>query len=104
MKAVETVGLSGMVYVLGGVVSMFMVVIYGNMYMTPGPVLLLGRFNPANKVHLMLSALNVISLWYIGVLALGLSRLSGGGFVKSALWLHAAFGRCLRWGRFGCLE
>ncbi len=88
LQAVETVSLAGMIYVMGGVVSMLLAVIYGNMSMTPGPVLLVGHFDPANKVHLILSAVNLISLWYVGVLALGLSRLSGGGFGKSALWLY----------------
>jgi hypothetical protein len=88
MQAVETVSLSGMIYVMGGVVSMLLAVIYGNMSMTPGPVLLVGRFDPANKVHLILSAVNLISLWYVGILALGLARLSGAGFGKSAVWLY----------------
>jgi len=45
------------------------------------------HFDQQNKVHLLLSALNVMSLWYLGVLSLGLARLTGASFWKPAVWL-----------------
>ena len=86
MKAVEVVGMSAMIAVVGAIVSMLLAVIYGSIYMTPGPVLLVGHFDPLNKVHMALSTMNLGSLWYVGVVATGLSRLSGASFLKSALW------------------
>lgn len=88
LKAVEAVGLSTMINVVGAIVAMLLAVIYGNMLITPGPALLLRPFDAANKVHLMLSALNVFSLWYVGVLSIGLARLTGASFSKAALWLY----------------
>ena len=87
MKAVEAVGLATMINVLGEVVAMLLAVIYGNMMMTLGPALLVSHFDAANKVHRILSALNVMSLWYVAVSSIGLARLSGASFAKAALWL-----------------
>ncbi len=88
MKTVEVTGLAGMISVLGAIVAMLLAVIYANPAMTPGPVLLVGHYDPNNKVHMLLSALNVMTLWYLGLLALGLARLSGATFWKAAVWLY----------------
>jgi hypothetical protein len=87
MKAVEVVGLCLVISVLGVIISMLLAVIYGNPAMTPGPILLVGHFEQGNRLHALLSALNVVTLWYIGVLSVGLSRLSGASVVAAAVWL-----------------
>jgi len=87
LKAAEVCGLAGMIGVVGGIISMLLVVVTGNMFVTPGPALLLREFDPANKTHLLLAMLNVMTIWYIGVLAIGLSRLSGASVSRSALLL-----------------
>jgi hypothetical protein len=86
MKAVEVVGLSAIIMIPGTVVSMLLAVIYGNLYVTPGPALLIANFDATNKIYMLLSAIDVVSLWYVSVLSIGLSRLSGASFLKSALW------------------
>lgn len=88
MKAVETAGLAGMITVLGGIIGMLLAVGMGSMMATPSPALFIGDFDPSNKVHLSLASLNVITLWYVAVLSVGLSRLSGASFAKSAAWLY----------------
>jgi len=87
MKAVEALGLASMISILGAIVAMLLAVIYGNMMMTLGPALLIKPFDAANKVHRILSALNVMSLWYVAVASIALARLSGSSFAKAALWL-----------------
>ena len=87
LKAVEVCGLSHTIGVLGGIVTMLIVVIAGNLYATLGPMLLLPNFDPAQKTHLLLAAVNLMTLWEIAVLAIGLSKLTGASFLKSALWL-----------------
>jgi hypothetical protein len=87
MKAVEATGLAAMISALGGIVSMLLAVIYANPAMTPSPVLFVSHFDPQNRVHVLLSALNVMMIWYIVVLAIGLARLSGAPFWKPAVWL-----------------
>jgi len=87
MQTVEVTALAGMVSVLGAVVTMLLVVATGSMHTTLGPALLIREFNPADKVHLALASVNLLTLWYIVVLALGLAKLSGASFLKSFLWL-----------------
>jgi hypothetical protein len=73
--------------VLGTVFTMFIVVAMGNMAMNLGPVLLVrDHFDPANKMHRVLSTLNVPMLWYLAVMATGLSRLSGKSWLTGAVW------------------
>jgi len=86
MKAVEGVGLAGVVTVPGTLVGMLLAVIYGNLGMTAGPILLVGHFDAGHRMDRVLSALDLGSLWWVAVLAVALSRLSGGSFLKSALW------------------
>jgi hypothetical protein len=87
MQAVEVVGLSTMISVVGAIVSMLLVVIYGDMAMSPSPILLVGHFDPNNKIHLLLTSLNFVTIWWLVVVSVGLARLSGAGLVKSAVFL-----------------
>ncbi|MHB8520872.1 MAG: YIP1 family protein [Limisphaerales bacterium] len=88
LQAVEVCGLASMINVLGAIVSSLVIVIMGNLQMSLGPVLLVRNFDPANKLHALLSSLNLPMLWYVGVLAVGLSKLSGVSFGKAALWAY----------------
>jgi Yip1 domain len=88
MRAVEVVGLSMMISVLGAIIAMLLAVIYGNPAMTPSPVLLLSHFDNHNRVHVLLSSLNVTTLWYLAVLSVGLAKVSGRGFALAAAWLY----------------
>lgn len=87
MKAVEAVGLATMINVLGAIIGMLLAVIYGNMMMTLGPVLLVNPFDETNKMHRVLSALNVTAIWFVVVATIALARMSGTSFVKAALWV-----------------
>lgn len=86
-KAVETTGLVMMISVLGVIVNVLLKVIFANPGITLSPALLVSHFDPTNKVHLTLAALDVTGLWFLAVLSLGLARLSGARFWKAALWL-----------------
>jgi hypothetical protein len=87
VKAMEVAGLAGTINILGGIVAMLLAVVMGNIAMSPGPVLLVHEFDPANKVHVFLSQLNVFLLWYIALLSLGLAKLCQTAFGKTAIWL-----------------
>lgn len=91
MKTVEVVGLCTMIGVLGGIVTLLVVVATGNMFMTPSPALLIPDFDTQNKIHLLVSSLNLVTLWYVGVLSMGLSKLTGKSFVTAALWLYGGW-------------
>jgi hypothetical protein len=86
-KALEVTALAGMISLLGAVVTSLLIVVMGNMYMNPGPVLLVREFQPTNRTHLLLSMLNVLSFWHLAVLSLGLARLAGASWLKAFVWL-----------------
>ncbi len=87
MKAVEVVGLANMVSVLDVIVRTLLIVGLGNLYASPGPVLLVKQFDPQNPLHSVLGALNVMTLWLLAVRAIGLARLSGVSFARAAVWV-----------------
>lgn len=96
MKAVEIVGITGIIAVLESLVRMLLVLIFGNMYATPGPGLFLSSFDAANKFHQVLATLSLISIWYFSVLALGVAKMCNASFTKAGAWIFGLwFG--IRW-------
>ena len=91
LKAMEVAGLAGTINILGGIVATLLAVVMGNMAMTPGPVLLVHEFDPANKLHALLAQLNVFMLWYLALLSFGLAKLCRVAFGKAALWLFGVW-------------
>ena len=91
LKAMEVAGLAGTINILGGIVAMLLAVVMGNMAMTPGPVLLVHEFDPANRLHALLAQLNVFMLWYLALLSLGLAKLCRVTFGKAAMWLFGVW-------------
>jgi hypothetical protein len=90
-KTLEVAGLASMISLLGGLVAIPLMIAKGNMLVTLGPALFIEQIDPANKVHLALSSVNVITLWYVGVLSLGLARATGRSFGGTAVWLYGAW-------------
>ena len=86
-QAVEVCGLASMIGVLGSVVTTLLVMGMGNILLTPGPALLLSNFDAKNKLHLVLSSFNAMTVWYLGVLTMGLARLSAASCKEAALWV-----------------
>lgn len=91
MKVVEAVSLSGMIAVLGSVLMTLMAVIFQSIYMNVGPVLLLKPFDPAKPFDVLVQSINIMTLWYLAVLAMALARFSGARFYKAALWPFGAW-------------
>jgi hypothetical protein len=89
LKMVEAAGLATMITILGTIVTLLLTVILGKMT-TPSLALLLDHFDSKNGLHLALAAVNLFALWMVGVMAVGLSRLSGARFSKTLL-LTAGF-------------
>ncbi len=92
VKALETCGLASTILVLKTVVTTLLILITGHIYAKLSPVLLLSQFEATNSLHLLLASLDVITLWYLGVLAMGLGRLSGRSSVTSAAFVYGAWG------------
>ena len=102
MQAVEVTGLAMMISALGVLIQMLLAVIYGNTSVTPGPVLLVQHFDPANKIHVLLATLNLVAIWHLAVLSIGLARLSGTSVLKAALWFYGLWA-CLVGGPIGLM-
>ena len=88
MKAVEATGLAMMVGIVGGMVTTLLIVWYGDMLAAPSPALFLDHRDLANKVCVVLSKLNVFTLWFMAVLACSVARLAGVSWIKPALWIY----------------
>jgi hypothetical protein len=84
LKALEVAGLSSIISALGMVSTTLLAVILGRLYAGPSLALLVDDFDPLNRGHLLLGAVNGINLWHAGVLAIGLAKLSGTPTVKTA--------------------
>ena len=84
-KALEVVGLSSMIEVLGMVVTLLLQVNLSRTMATPSLGLAVSEFDPSNRMHVVLGAINLVQVWMIIVMALGLSRLAGVPFARASL-------------------
>ncbi|PYL00060.1 MAG: hypothetical protein DME19_06395 [Verrucomicrobia bacterium] len=87
LKALEVSGLTMMIFALCVVITTLLIVILGNLMARPALSVFVGEFDPTRKLHLLLGSVNLFYLWSTAVLALALSRLSGVGFGKAAVWM-----------------
>ena len=87
MKALEIVGLTGMILVLSTITTSLLVFATEDAFAKPALSLLLREFDPTNKFHLLLSMLDVTSFWTAAVLSIGLAKLSKVTVVESAFWV-----------------
>jgi hypothetical protein len=86
-KAIELVGMAGMIPVLGAIVTALLILATGNPAARPALSLLAGGDSPQSPIFLALDALNFFHLWCIAVLAIGFSRLSGVSLGEAAFWV-----------------
>ena len=89
MKAVEVVGLSSMIAVLGGIVALLLMVILGKMFASASLALFVSDFDMTNKKHFLLGAVNVFNFWMVVVMGLGLARVTGTSFGRATLFFLA---------------
>jgi len=74
-KVLEVVGLSMYVSVLGSIITLLLVVAMGSLYATPSLALAVSHFDPANKLDKFLAAVNLVTFWYLAVVAVGLGKI-----------------------------
>jgi len=86
MKAVEVTALASVIGALGAMVTMLVIVAKGESLANLGPVLALEKVDVKNKVHLVLVSLNLMTLWQVGVLGLGLAKLANVKAVRGMVW------------------
>jgi hypothetical protein len=87
MKAIEVAGLANMINVLGAVVKSLLILVTGNAFAAPSLALLIKDFDPQNPAHGALSVVNVMTFWFLSIVAIGLARLGNASFGKAAAWV-----------------
>jgi hypothetical protein len=86
VKCLEVVGLALMISVLGTLVTVLLQVNLSRMFATPSLGLAISDFDVNRKSHLALGAVNVFSIWQVGVFSVGLAKLTGSPFLRAA-WI-----------------
>jgi hypothetical protein len=86
--------LTMIITVLGMLVALPLIVIMGRI--NAGPTLAFGieHFDTTSKSHVALAAANLFNFWFVGVIAMGLAKLTNSSYGKAALW---TFGCWLAW-------
>jgi hypothetical protein len=87
MKAIEVAGLANMITVLEAIVKTLLILVMSSAFASPCLALLIKDFDPQNPAHGALGAVNVMTFWFLAVVALGLARLSGAATGKAAAWV-----------------
>jgi len=91
LKALEVTGLSSLIGTLGILITLLLQINLGRTTATPSLALAVHDFNPENKLHMVMGALNLIQLWMILVMAVGLSRLTNVPFLRASLLVIAFY-------------
>jgi Yip1 domain len=92
-KMLEIYGLVSLIGLLGSVVTLLLMNMFNSLYATPGVSLfMMDSFDRTNKGHLLLSSLNIFTLWQTAVLGLGFAKISRrstgmGMCIIFALWI-----------------
>jgi hypothetical protein len=89
-KTLEVAGLAAMINVLGGLVAILLMVNFGRIGATPSFALAIKDFDATRKGHLFAAAANVFSFWALGVRSVGLAKLTGASYLRTA-WLVVTF-------------
>jgi hypothetical protein len=87
MKAVEVCGLAGMIAVLDAIVRTLLVIVLGNPFAGANLAVLMKNPDPATPLFMLLSIINVMTFWELGVRSVGLARLAGVSSMKAAIWM-----------------
>ena len=73
-KMLEVVGLSMYVGIIGAIITMVLVIAKGSLYASLSPALFMADFDPMNKQHKLLAAINLLEFWNLAVVGIGLSK------------------------------
>ena len=89
LKALEIVGLTGIISVLDTVATILLVAASGDPTTRPALSLLAPKLDHTRSFYQILGTLDFFHLWSTAVLAIGLSRLCNVTFKEAAFWVFA---------------
>lgn len=76
-KVLEVWGLASFIGIFGSVITILLMYLFNSMTMTPSPTLFLGEgFDAKNKIHIILASLNIFTIWQMGIVGIGISKLT----------------------------
>jgi hypothetical protein len=94
-KHLEMYGISSWVGILGGIVTLLMIVGLNSMYASPSAALAVyATFDPLNTTHKILAAINIFSIWQAIVVGFGISKF---GNKSAATGIGIALGLWILW-------
>lgn len=91
LKALEVTGLASLIGTLGMAVTLLLQINLGRTTATPSLALAVSDFDPSNKMHMVMGALNLMQVWMVLVMGVGLSRLANVSFARASLLVIAFF-------------
>jgi hypothetical protein len=92
-KYLELWGSSMWIGLLGGIITVLLLMAFSSMYASPSAALaVLSNYNPKDSMHRLLTSLNIFTIWQMIVVGIGLSKFSGkslgtGIGASFALWI-----------------
>jgi hypothetical protein len=92
-KHLELYGITAWISILGGIITLLMMLGLGSIAATPSAALaVLGSYDSTSNLHKVLSSINIFSIWQTAVIGIGLSKFSGksttaGLSVAFVLWI-----------------
>jgi hypothetical protein len=89
LKALEIVGLTGIISVLGKIATILLIATFDDPAARPALSLLAPKLDHSRSLYQILDTLNFFHLWITAFLAIGLSRLCHVTFKEASFW---AFG------------
>jgi hypothetical protein len=87
MKTVEVSGLASAISALEGLVKTLLIFGLSNPLASPSLALLIKNPDPQNKLYILLNLANIMTFWVLAVRAIGLGKLAGVPFSRSAVWV-----------------
>ena len=91
LKMAEVAGLASVIVILEIIVKMLLVVSFSNPLASPSLAMLMKDPDPHNKLFMVLSWLDVMTIWALAIRALGLAKLTGVRFGRAAWWVFGTW-------------
>lgn len=92
-KILEVYGLTMLIGVVGSIITLLLIFLTGSVLASPGgSLLILDSFDRKNLSHLFLAAMNIMSIWQMIVVGIGIAKCAGkpittGITISLSLWL-----------------
>ncbi|MDA0986270.1 MAG: YIP1 family protein [Bacteroidetes bacterium] len=91
-KYSEVIGSSMYILVASTLITMMTVLMKSSIYATPSLAFFIEEYDFTNKLHLLYSSIDLTTIWYLSVLAIGLKKLYNTTLLKTGLTVLTIWG------------